>query len=106
MLKDEKEKIQYFYDLWTLKESYIKAYGQGLTIPLNLVSFSVNGNDILFENRHSPERYYFRQYQVHPQYKLAVCSLSEDFPPKFIIWGLDQLLDAVRQLEDSSGEHV
>ena len=33
------EKINYFYDLWTLKESYIKTIGKGLYTPLN--SFSI-----------------------------------------------------------------
>lgn len=33
------EQINYFYDLWTLKESYIKTIGKGLYIPLN--SFSI-----------------------------------------------------------------
>jgi len=33
-----------FYQLWTLKESYIKACGMGLAIPLNQFSFSFHDN--------------------------------------------------------------
>ncbi|WP_257149478.1 4'-phosphopantetheinyl transferase family protein [Bacillus cereus] len=38
-LKVLTEKNDYFYDLWTLKESYIKAIGTGLSTPFN--SFTI-----------------------------------------------------------------
>ena len=79
--RGDKEKLPFFYELWTVKESFIKTVGKGLSIPLN--SFSVN-----FEERkidfleYSKENYYFKQYNIDDNYKMAVsgmyCSFSDD----------------------------
>ena len=37
---------QRFFDYWTLKESYIKARGEGLAIPLSKFSFVFAGNKL------------------------------------------------------------
>ncbi|WP_082867275.1 4'-phosphopantetheinyl transferase superfamily protein [Paenibacillus macquariensis] len=60
----ENDKLDYFYDLWTLKESYVKNIGHGLSIPLDLISFLFNENNIRYENRYSHEIRYFKQYHV------------------------------------------
>jgi len=39
-----------FYDYWTLKESYIKAWGLGLAIPLTDFSFSINDTTQNYKN--------------------------------------------------------
>ncbi|HVY38209.1 MAG TPA: 4'-phosphopantetheinyl transferase superfamily protein [Polyangia bacterium] len=55
--------------LWTLKESYIKARGQGLALPLDAFSFDVRdagGWQVAFRPpiEDSPERWWFRTFDV------------------------------------------
>lgn len=98
LAKEGEDQKHYFFDLWTLKESYVKACGQGLAIPLNSFMFSFKDGELFFENHHSLKQVYFRQYQLDKMYKLAVCSSYQDFPEKVEVWGLNELLRETSQL--------
>ncbi|WP_035347549.1 4'-phosphopantetheinyl transferase family protein [Alkalihalobacillus hemicellulosilyticus] len=81
--KNVEQRLPYFFDLWTIKESYIKARGKGLFIPLN--SFNViknTHNDIQIVTKEKHPIYYFKQYFLEYGYKLSVCAKSNDFPKK------------------------
>lgn len=71
-----------FFDYWTLKESYIKARGMGLSLPLEQFSFHINdaasiGISFGPKITDRPERWHFWQWQVGPQHKLALCVEQE-----------------------------
>ncbi|MFS0762824.1 4'-phosphopantetheinyl transferase family protein [Peribacillus phoenicis] len=67
------EQLACFYEYWTMKESFIKALGRGLSIPLN--SFSIREENGVYKTiDQNSKLYYFKQPNLDKEYKLAVCS--------------------------------
>ncbi len=77
----DSEKTHRFFDYWTLKESYIKARGMGLSIPLDHFSFILGeGSDISItidpRQNDQPQRWQFRQWLLAESRHKAALTLE------------------------------
>lgn len=77
--------LDYFFEIWTLKESYIKMNGQGLSIALDSFSIQLGGEEVDYPRllNENTGKVYFRQYDIQSGYKLAVCAQEDSFFPIF-----------------------
>ncbi len=79
----ENEKQRHFYYLWSLKESFLKCNGKGLSMPLNSISFNLDLiDDIAQATTNHMEDYQFKCFYELPDYSVAVCSTKEDILSK------------------------
>ena len=80
-MADEAKRRLLFHELWVLKESFIKAEGSGLGIPLD--SFYTEeigeGKGRVLQKQNN-KNYYYKLYPVRDRdFSLAACSEEEDF---------------------------
>ncbi|ADL68377.1 4'-phosphopantetheinyl transferase [Thermoanaerobacterium thermosaccharolyticum DSM 571] len=91
MKKDDK--IDYFFTLWTLKESYVKALGKGLYVPLK--SFTVKLEKEIKLYGENKNKFYFKQFNIDVGYKLAVCAQNNMFQNNVNVIKQDDLLNNI-----------
>jgi len=86
--------FDYFFTLWSLKESYIKFLGKGLSHPLNSFSMRFTNERIVIESYDQIlENIYFKQYQIDDRYKMALCSLNPNMPNEIIVYTINDLIN-------------
>jgi 4'-phosphopantetheinyl transferase len=78
------EKVEAFFRCWTRKEAYIKATGDGLSLPLNQfdVSLAAGGNNALVATRPDDSeagRWLLQEVPAGPGYFAAVCVRGRDW---------------------------
>lgn len=68
------KQIDYFYQLWTLKESYVKAIGKGISMSLSSFSLKKFYNDYRLRYSSEDMGFQFVTYNVHPDYACHLCT--------------------------------
>lgn len=69
----EEERTAFFFKIWTLKESYVKAGGWGITIPLTEFSFELRTDGITC----SVPGVQLVQYCLKERYILSLCTIEK-----------------------------
>jgi 4'-phosphopantetheinyl transferase len=89
-LLDDEIKMRRFFDLWTLKEAYVKACGMGLSISLSDFSYIFNKYDqfhIEFNSERidTPENWYFWRVNISEKHAISLALKSKVEKQKFEI---------------------
>lgn len=80
------------YRLWTLKESYVKAIGRGLSKLLHARFHVPLGDSPTLAGDMSGRWFRFRSYWFHLDYVCSVCSSDESFPDEAEMISTGELL--------------
>lgn len=91
MAAPEAERNALFYRFWTLKESFLKATGYGLHLPLNRFEIGL-GETIIVRQSVDARDYRFREFGGLEGCRCAVCAVGEDPPSALTFTDLRALL--------------
>lgn len=93
----EEMKLKFFYQIWTLKESYIKMKGKGLKIPLNSFSVNMDQNDISVSVNNKIQPFSFYQSFIDSAAVYAVCTHNSN-TNKGIYLNIEKFLKEVHDI--------
>lgn len=93
--QDVSYRINCFYKLWTLKESYVKLKGRGLGIPFDSFSFNVDYKNNIYELNKPKEEIYLSSYNLDDSYELSLCSLKKESKIEQITY--EQLVESIKK---------
>lgn len=72
--KTAEKKQEMFFRLWTLKESFIKATGMGMSMPMKSFCINIGKDGISVKQDLNQKTYYFQEFNFLRDYKCSLCS--------------------------------
>ena len=78
MGQKKEDRLQCFYKLWTLKESYVKFKGKGMSISFDSFKFQVDCKNNIYRLVDNDEPVFFMNHSIGKSYELSMCGLKED----------------------------
>jgi 4'-phosphopantetheinyl transferase len=96
-LINSSDKAAYFFTLWSLKESYVKLIGKGVSQPLNSISIrpaaGTAGDEFIMEvEGKAMDNVFFALYDIHRDYKTALCAVHHPLPGEAVLLPPQQLI--------------
>lgn len=104
--QEDKNNLRKFYNIWTLKESFIKCCGMGLSMPLDMFSINIdsyNNIRMVSATGEVKSKYYFRLFDIDREYKLAVCSLKKSISNEVTLIDQESLITNYYKLISNGG---
>lgn len=87
-------RLNNFYEIWTLKESYIKCLGQGLSVPLKSFNIEIEQYEnikVIENNKY--KKYTLKLFDIESTYKVVVCSLNKEISNNIIRLNQNSLIN-------------
>ncbi|MGM1567741.1 MULTISPECIES: 4'-phosphopantetheinyl transferase family protein [Bacillus cereus group] len=98
LLQPTEKQLDYFYTLWTLKESFIKAHGEGFFMPFNTFSFFIMNNEISIDSVYKSNPYkYFNQLHIHSDYKLSITTAHKNLHKRILVKNINEIKTAIKR---------
>ncbi len=95
----EEDQCIFFYRLWALKESFLKATGRGLSVPLNAFSVQIGPSGILLTQDVDLASFGLYEFEIDSTYRCACCIRDDDGnnPPQII--SIDLAAEATKKAD-------